>query len=437
MIDLLITNGQILCLDEQNTQYEHGFVAISGNRILSCGSMSQLPGSPAKQILDAAGSLVMPGLINTHCHAPMTLFRGLADDLPLMTWLNEYIFPAEARLVNPEMVYWCAKLAAAEMIFSGTTMVADSYFYETEVARAFVDAGLRAMPAQGIIDFPAPGVPDPEKNIRACDDFLEEWQGKNELITPAVFCHSPYTCSPQTLEKAKELAEKRNTRLFIHIAETREEEALVKTLGKGETITRYLERLEILSERTIGIHAVWLNTSDIEIIKRCGTGISTCPQSNMKLASGTAPISQMLKQKIPTGLGTDGCASNNSLDMFQEMDFCAKQQKVANLDPTAVNAGQILSLATANGAKVLGFGDQLGSLKPGMLADLIIINTDRPHLTPLFNPESALVYSASGNDVSDVIINGKPVMQNRQLIFDLKETISKVNKLIENKKTHN
>ncbi|MGB3649442.1 MAG: amidohydrolase, partial [Desulfobulbales bacterium] len=372
---------------------------------------------------------VIPGLINTHTHAPMTLFRGMADDLPLMAWLHEHIFPAEAKSVNPEMVYWCTKLAAAEMILSGTTTVADGYFLEDKVAEAFTECGIRSVAAQGIIDFPAPGVPDPGRNVAAAEEFIERWQGKNSLLTPAVFCHSPYTCSPETLQRAKELARRKNVKFFIHLAETRVEVEQVRK-QHGTSPVRYLKNLGLLDRDTICVHCVWLEQEEIEILVRTGAKVATCPQSNMKLGSGIAPLKEMLDAGISAGLGTDGCASNNRLDMFFEMDMCAKIHKVKDLDATVLPAAKVLQMATIDGARVLGLEDDIGSLEPGKKADVALIDCRQPHLQPFYDP-GILVYAANGGDVATSIIDGKLVMLDRKILtFDVEEVMLKVRKLV-------
>jgi len=430
--DILIINSTILPLNPgMDELIHHGYVAIMSGKIAALGPMAELADKGgAVTIIDGRGKLVMPGLVNTHTHAPMTLFRGMADDLPLMTWLQEHIFPAEARSVNPEMVYWCAKLAAAEMILSGTTTVADGYFHEDRVAEAFVESGLRAVAAQGVIDFPAPGVPDPVRNVEAALEFIEHWQDKSALVTPAVFCHSPYTCSPETLHRAKETARRKKVTFFVHVAETQSEVQQAKEQHRT-TPLRYLDGLGILDKDTVCVHCVWLEAEEIEILARTGAGVSTCPQSNMKLGSGTAPLKEMLASGIPVGLGTDGCASNNRLDLFFEMDLCAKLHKVKDLDPTALPAQTVLRMVTLGGAEVLGLENDTGSLTPGKEADLILLDIKQPHLQPFYHPD-LLVYGASGADVSTSIIGGRLVMHNRRVLtLDVDETMIKVRKLAE------
>jgi len=430
--DILIINSSILPLaPDLPDLIRPGYVAVEDGRISALGDMADLEDTAAAgTVIDGSGHLAMPGLVNTHTHAPMLLFRGMADDLPLMTWLHEHIFPAEAKSVNPEMVYWCAKLAAAEMILSGTTTVADGYFLEDRTADAFVEAGIRSVAAQGVIDFPAPGVPDPAGNVTAAEEFIASRQNKSGLLTPAVFCHSPYTCSPETLQRAKEMARRKNVKLFIHLAETRAEVEQVRE-QHGTTPVRFLDALGVLDQDTVCVHCVWLEEEEIEILARTGAGVSTCPQSNMKLGSGIAPLKEMLAAGITVGLGTDGCASNNRLDLFYEMDLCAKIHKVKDLDPTVLPAATVLQMATSGGASVLGLENVIGSLAVGKQADIILLDITQPHLQPFYN-SGLLVYGASGGDVRTAVIGGRLVMQDRKIrTFDIDETMIAVRKMAE------
>ena len=431
--NILIINGTILTMAEpQADLLVDGFILIKDNRIAAIGSMADLPDNardrgPA-QLIDAVNSLVMPGLINTHTHAAMTLFRGLADDLPLMNWLNDYIFPAEAAHVNPEMVFWCTKLTAAEMIRSGTTTCADGYFHEAAAAEAFLESGLRAVAAQGVIDFPAPGVADPTKNIATAANFIKSWQDRSDRIIPAVFAHAPYTCSAATLQGAKELAREHGVPFFIHVAETREEGRQMQELHKT-TPVHYLDSLGVLDRDTVCVHCIWLDREDIELLAKSGAGVATCVASNMKLGAGIAPITEMIASGITVSLGTDSCASNNRLDLFHEMGLCAKLHKVHHHDPTVLPARQALQMATINGAAVLGLADKIGSLSPGKCADIIIVDLEQPHLVPFYNPD-LLVYAANGGDVVSAIINGQLVMHERRILtFDVKEAMARVRKL--------
>jgi len=410
----------------------NAWLRTHGDTIVAMGDardLTQTEINQATTIIDGQGQMLAPGLINAHNHCAMTLFRGLADDLELVEWLNCHIFPAEAQHVNEAMVYHCSKLAAAEMILSGTTTVADGYFLEHQAAQAFVDSGIRAIAAQGVIDFPAPGVPDPSQNVTTAARFLEQWQGRHPRVTPAIFAHSPYTCSNQTLKKAKQLAMERQVPFFIHVAESRQEQAMIQTPG-GPSPIKHLNALNLLDPRTICIHCVWPDDEDLDLLAESGAGVVICPQSHLKLASGTAPATAMLKRGIRVGLGTDGCASNNSLDMFREMDLFSKTQKLDTLEATSLSAAQALTCATVNNAALLGL-EKTGQLLPGYKADLILLDTRQPHLTPCYN-QDLLVYAACGADVQSVIIDGSLVMLDKKILsFDVRTTMREVRKLAE------
>jgi 5-methylthioadenosine/S-adenosylhomocysteine deaminase len=415
--DCLIHNALVLTLEPGAPPVKDGYVAVQGGQVAKVGPQSDLATlPPARETLNARGCLVLPGLVNTHTHAPMVWFRGLADDLPLARWLHDFIFPAESRWLTPARVFDGALLAAAELIRGGVTCVADGYFFETEVRRAFAQAGLRAVVAQGVVDFPAPGVPHPGDNLRVAADFLDSGTGDGlDLITPGIFCHSPYTCGPETLARAKELTRARGLPFFLHLSETREEvaELLKKT---GLPPVAYLDRLGVLDELTVAVHAVWLTPAEQELLARRGVKVSHCPESNLKLAAGVAPIPELLAAGVTVGLGTDGAASNNNLDLWGEMSLAARLQKVWRLDPTVLSAAQVLALATREGAKVLGLGTITGTLAPGQAADLIVVALNRPHLTPLYDPYSHLVYAARAADVQDVMVGGRWLMRRRQLL---------------------
>ncbi|WLE98842.1 MAG: amidohydrolase [Candidatus Electrothrix communis] len=402
-------------------------IAVQGENICKIGPVSEFKDIEAKTVINGHGQLALPGLINGHCHAAMTLFRGLADDLSLADWLNNHIFPAEAKHVTPDMLYWCSKLAAAEMILSGTTTVADGYFHEHHAAKAFADVGLRAVAAQGVIDFPAPGVPDPQEKINHAAEFLSQWRD-HPLVSPAVFAHSPYTCSSETLVAAKELARSEKTLFFIHVAETEQEADMIQG-NPGDSPVRHLHKLGVLDSETVCIHAIWLDEQDLDILAETGAAIVVCPQSNLKLASGTAPLQGMLARGIRVGIGTDGAASNNSLDLVREMDVCAKLHKLRDLDPVAVPASKVISMATRDGASVLGLQENVGQLEVGKKADIILVNLDVPHLQPMHGSD-LLVYAAQGSDVQTVLINGALVMQDRKILsFDLQETLEQIRRL--------
>lgn len=404
-----------------------GSIGIWDGYLAMVGIMGETAEFEAGLVIDGHGLVAMPGLVNCHVHGAMTLFRGLADDLPLMTWLQEHIFPAEAQFVSEEMVYWCTKLAAAEMLLSGTTTSADAYFYMDAAARAYQESGMRAVLGQAVIDFPIPGVPDPAKNIEAATDFIDRFP-RTTLLQPAVFAHSPYTCSAETLIKARELARQKQVPFFIHLAETQIEQTLV---GVEEmSPVAYLDSLDILDAGVIAVHCVWLSEADMDILAHRGCRVVTCPESNMKLASGVAPVPAMLARNIMVGLGTDGCASNNDLDLFGEMDSCAKLAKVHSLQPEVLPAQDVLRMATSMGACCLGLED-VGTLAEGMKADLILVNSRSPRLTPLFSPD-LLVYGARGADVDTVIVDGRLLVDKGKLLsMDVQEIMTKVRDMAE------
>jgi 5-methylthioadenosine/S-adenosylhomocysteine deaminase len=416
MYDTLIHSALVLTLEPGAKPLVSGFVAVKDGIIQAVGQACHPIDLPAaREVLDAGGNLVMPGLVNTHCHAPMVWFRGLADDLPLQEWLTQKIFPVEGGWLDEDRIYWGTLLAAAEMIRGGTTTVADSYFYESEVRRALAQAGLRTVVAQGVLDFPFPGVPDPKDNLANAARFLESGADSSGLITSSVFCHTPYTCGPETLKGAKALTRQAGVPFFTHLAETRREvEELKAKTGLGPAA--YLDGLGILDELTVVVHGVWLKPEDLEILARRGVKVSHCPESNLKLASGVAPVPAYLDRGITVGLGTDGAASNNNLDLWGEMSLAARLHKVWQGDPTVLPAREVVALATREGAEVLALGDRVGTLTQGKQADLIVVDVNQPHLTPLYDPFSHLVYAARHADVRHVMVAGRWLLQDRRLL---------------------
>lgn len=426
-VDILVSNGTVLAMDQKNTRIRDGAVAIRGDQIISVGNASDFSGWRSSLQIDAQGGIIMPGLVNTHTHASMTCFRGLADDLPLTIWLNEHIFPAESKL-NPEKVYCGALLACAEMILSGTTCFCDMYLFEDEVARAAKHSGMRAVVGEVLYDFPSPNYGPIEKGFAYTEMLIEKWK-YDPLITIAVEPHSPYLCSPDLLGKAFRLAQSHDIPMIIHLSET-ESEVFKSRDQYGKTPVGHLADLGVLASNLLACHCVFLTDEDIALMRYFDVKVSHNPESNMKLASGIAPVPQMLKKGICVGLGTDGCASNNNLDIFLEMDTAAKLHKVNTLDPTVMDADTVLKMSTLEGAKALGLGDITGSLEQGKKADLIILDTHKPHLTPMYNPASHLVYAARGSDVRTSIINGKIVMENgRLLTFDLEKAMEDINRI--------
>jgi 5-methylthioadenosine/S-adenosylhomocysteine deaminase len=430
--DLIIQGGTLLTMVEDEKPLEQAAVLIQGNRIAGIlAPGEEMPPFKGAEVLDATDAIIMPGLVNAHGHTAMTLFRGLADDLPLKQWLFEKIFPAEALHLSEETVYWGALLGCLEMIASGTTTVSDGYFYQDATARAFQKAGIRALVAQGVIDFPAPGVPDPAQNLAAGKAFIERWYRVSDLIRPGLFCHSLTTCSDKTLQGAMNISRDFSLPLQIHLSETEEEaNEVVRRTGKRPVV--HLHDIGILNESLIGVHAVHLEDEEIELLAQNKVRVVHSPESNMKLASGMARISEMLKKGIALGLGTDGCASNNNLDLFSEMGTAAKLGKVRTLDPVDMGAAAVLNMATAWGAKVLELENEIGTIEVGKKADIITIGLGKPHLVPLYNPLSTIVYSASGSDVKDVIVDGRVLMKDRAFTaLDAEEVMAKVREISE------
>jgi len=425
-LDIIIKNGTILTLDSKYSILENGFLCIRGDSIFKIGT-----GNPtsfkAEKIIDAEGGLILPGLVNCHTHAAMSLFRGLADDLPLMEWLNNYIFPAESKM-DAEFVYTGTLLALAEMIMSGTTTFCDMYLFEEEVAKAARKAGVRCLVGEVLYDFPSPNYGPVEKGLEYTESLIQKWTN-HPIVSIAVEPHSLFTCSPELLTASNELALKYNVPLIIHVAETLTEVAEIKE-KYGKTPVKHLDSLGLLGPHLIADHCVHVEDTDIKTMAVHGVNVVHNPESNMKLASGIAPVPEMLSQGLTVGLGTDGCASNNNLDLFSEMDTAAKLHKVNTLDPTVMDALSVLKMATIHGARVLGLQDITGSLEVGKRADVIVIDTHKPHLTPMYNATSHLVYAARGNDVRHSIINGQPVMEDRKLLtLDLAEIIARAREM--------
>jgi len=411
-------------MEEDALPLSPGRVLIRKGRILAV-EKAQEP-IPGVETIDATHGIILPGLVNAHGHTAMTLFRGFADDLPLSEWLFNKIFPAEASFLNPDTVYWGALLGCLEMIASGTTSVVDGYFFQDATMKAVKQAGLRGLIAQGVIDFPAPGVPRPEDNLTVGRAFLERWSGTSDLLTPGLFCHSPVTCSEKTFRGAMEISMDHGTPLQTHLSETVAEVEEIR----GRTGVRpafYLDRIGVLSEPLIAAHAIHLDDAEISLLGERGVCIVHLPESNMKLASGAARIQTLLDAGVRAALGTDGCASNNNLDLFQEMDTAAKFAKVVAGNPLHLSARAALRMATWGGAEVMGMKEVIGTLEAGKRADLIVVDTERPHLQPLYNPVSTLVYSAMGADVRHVVVDGRVLLKDREFMtLDAGEIMARV-----------
>ncbi|MFN3555364.1 MAG: amidohydrolase family protein [Bacteroidales bacterium] len=413
---MIIYGAMILTMDSDYTFYEDGAIVIENDRILALGPTPDILAQyKAAEMINGSGKLIMPGLINTHTHVPMTIFRGYADDLPLHEWLYDYIFPVESEFVDGENVRLGTQLAVAEMLRSGTTTFNDMYYHIEEIAQVVDQTGMRAVLSESVIDFPVPNNPTPEHGLQTAEALILKWNN-HPRITISVSAHAPYSCSAELIQKAKALADKYNVPFNIHVAETRKEfdQALAEF---GFTPVGYLEHLGVLSDNVIAAHGVHLTPEDIQILAARGVSVAHNPECNMKLASGVAPVPELLRAGVKVGLGTDGVASNNDLDLFDEMNTAAILHKLNSNDPTVLDARTVVEIATIGGARVLGMEDQIGSLEPGKKADMILLDMMQPHAHPLYNIYSLLVYSIKGADVETVIIDGRIVMRDRKLLF--------------------
>jgi len=402
--------------DAQHRVIENGAVAITGGRIVGVGTKADIDARfQPKQRLDRPDAIIAPGLINTHTHAAMSLFRGIADDKNLQDWLEHYIFPAEAKNVSPDFVRWGTRLGCLEMLLGGTTTFTDMYYFEDVVAEVAKEAGMRGVLGETVIGFPVADNKTPAAALAFTERYLTRFKG-DPLVTAAVAPHALYTNSDETLKASRALANKYNAPLVIHLSETKKEndDAMAQ---RHKSPTKILDDLGVLTGRTIAAHCVWTSDADLAILKARNVGVAHCPSSNMKLASGVAPIVKMLAMGIHVGLGPDGPAgSNNDFNMFEEMDLAAKLQKVTTMNPTVLPATTALEMATIGGARVIGMEKDLGSVESGKLADLITVRIDRPNAVPLYDAVSQMVYALKADDVRDVMVNGKPVVRDGQIL---------------------
>jgi 5-methylthioadenosine/S-adenosylhomocysteine deaminase len=405
----LVDGGLVVVMDEAGTVIPGGAVAIRGNRIEAVGPAAELAGRfPGARRLDASGRIVMPGLINAHTHVPMTLFRGVADDLDLTGFLYGRIFPAEARFVDEEFVRWGTRLACLELLRGGVTTFVDMYYFEDAIAEEAARCGMRAVVGESLIDFPAPDNKTWADALAYMERFLVRWHG-HRLITPAVAPHATYTVSAEHLREAHALAAKHDVPMLMHLAEARYEVEFVREKhGKGPV--EYVASLGILDDRVVAAHMIFPSPAEIALLAEHKVGVAHCPQSNMKGASGVAPVPALLAAGVAVGLGTDGAASNNDLSLWEEMDTAAKLHKVTSGDPKVLNARTALAMATRLGAKAVGLQNVIGSLEVGKRADLILVRTDSLHQIPHYDPYSLLVYATKASDVDTVIIDGEVVM---------------------------
>lgn len=418
--DILLINALVLTMDESLTQYDPGAVAVRGNSIAAVGFETEIKNEyNAKEIIDCGGKVLMPGLINAHTHVPMTLLRGLADDLRLDVWLQGYIWPVEREFVSPEFVRLGTQIACAEFIKSGVTTFNDMYFFEEDVARATAEAGLRAVCGQSVLKFPTPDALSYEDAMERARGFIQRWQ-KHELIVPAIAPHAPYTTTADILRETAELAREFDVPLHIHLAETSYEVESMRE-EQGMPVIPYVKKQGIFDAKVIAAHCVHVDIGEIRTLKNHDAGVSHNPSSNLKLASGFAPVAKMLEAGINVGIGTDGPASNNDLDMFEEVRLAAFVAKAASNDPTSIPAQTALTMATRLGAEALHLGQITGSLTPGLRADLIMVDITPIHNSPRFhrdphNAYAQIVYASKSTDVSDVMVNGKWLMRARQLL---------------------
>jgi 5-methylthioadenosine/S-adenosylhomocysteine deaminase len=424
-VDILITGGTVVTMAGPNL--EHASVAIDKGVIVAVGPSAEIDREySGKTTIRAGGMAVLPGFVNAHTHVPMTLFRGIADDRELMDWLTNFIFPAEARNVDRDFVKWGTRLAAIEMIRSGTTTFADMYYYESDIARETKAAGLRGVLGETVLDFPAPDNKTWEAAMAYLREYATRWKG-DSLITPALAPHAPFTVSKEHLQQVRALATELGVPILIHVSETKAELQQVAEKQNGMTPGAYLDSIGFLGDDVVAAHGVWLTPDEIRTFTAKKVGVVHCPESNTMLASGIAPVVDMLRAGMEVGLGTDGPAgSNNNLDMLEEMASAARLQKVAKLDPKAISARDVLTMATIGGARVLGLADKIGTLERGKRADIVIVDLQQAKSQPVYSVESAIVYAASGSSVVTTIVDGKILMRRgKVLTVNEKETLAK------------
>lgn len=411
--DMLVVGGTVLTMEKGSEPIKNGAVAVADGRIAAVGPAEELLElSPSGEVLNAGNSIILPGLVNTHSHLAMTLLRGIADDIPLKEWLETHIWPVESKYMDRETVRLGTELATAEQLLAGVTTTADMYFFGDEVSAVLADAGMRGVVAESLIDIPTPRCATPEEMFEKQRELLETYSD-HPLITPSVAAHSPYSVSAANLVKEAELAEEFEVPMQIHLAETTWE--VEKLLGeKGVSPVAYLADLGVLSERTVAAHCVHVSSEDIELLAEFEVGVSHNPVSNLKLASGVSPVPAMVAHGVKVGLGTDGAASNNTLDLLRDMQLAALLHKGITGDPTVLPARTMLELVTINGARVLGL-ENIGTLAEGREADLICVAVDGPHTAPMYDPFSHIVFAARSSDVRHVMISGQVVVRNHAL----------------------
>jgi 5-methylthioadenosine/S-adenosylhomocysteine deaminase len=423
-IDYIVLGDYVLTMNHALETIRDGAVAVKDGKISEVGeSKTLLKKYDAKTVIGGTDRAVLPGLINTHTHAAMVYFRGLADDLPLKDWLEGHIWPAEARWLSPQFVSDAVELACLEMLKAGVTTFCDMYFYTGSTAAASRKMGLRAVVGAGIVDFPTVSGKGADDYLANAEQFISEWKN-DELITPCIAPHSTYACGPETLKKVRTVADRNGVMMQIHLSETEwEVNEIISKQGKRPV--KYLEALGFLDGRVIASHCVRLDAGEIETLARMKVGVSHCLESNLKLASGIAPVPEMLKAGVKVSFGTDGAASNNDLSILSEMSTAAKVHKAVTGDPTAMNAKTVLLMATRSGAEVLGLGDKTGSLEKGKHADIITLDLRKPHLVPLYDIYSHLAYTATSADIESVLIGGRLLIDKKVALACNEEEIIK------------
>lgn len=428
MKSVFIVRGKyLITMNKKDEIIENGAVVVEDGKIKDIGEFTEILKKYKDSSIPVYGnsySALMPGFINTHTHAAMVLFRGIADDLPLKQWLIEHIWPREAKFLSPEFVYDGTCLASLEILKSGTTTFNDMYFFTESIAEAAKKLGIRAIIGQGVLDFPTASGKGADDYLKKASEFIEKYKD-DELIVPAVAPHAIYTCSKETLLKSKELALKTSVPIHIHLSETFQEvEECIKKHGKRPI--KYLRDIGFLEGRITAAHSVWVNDEEIELMAEHGVGVSHCIESNLKLSSGIAPVARMIKKGVKVSMGTDGAASNNNLDLLEEISIAAKVQKGVTADPTVLNVKTCMKMLTIWAAESLGLENQIGSIEIGKRADMILMNLRKAHLQPVYDIYSTIIYSAKASDIEDVFVNGVPVVLNgRHQFVDEDEIIEK------------
>ncbi len=413
--DILILGGTVVTMDQDRNVIDDGAISIKAGKIVAIGKAANMRGQPAKQIINAAGKVIIPGLINTHTHVPMSLFRGIADDLDLQDWLTRFIFPAEARNVDEAFVRVGTRLGLAEMVRGGTTTYCDMYYFEDAIADETKKAGVRGVLGETVIDFPVPDNKTWSAGLAYTERFIRKWQN-DPLIVPAIAPHAPYTVSQEHLLEARDLSNRTKAPLITHVAEANTETKYIAEKYGGQRPIEFLDKIGFFNDRTVAAHVVHATDTDLELLKKHDVGIAHCPESNMKLAAGTAPVPAMLAKGLRVGLGTDGAASNNDLDLWEEIDTAAKLHKLITGDPKVLSAPEAFAMATIGGAHALHMENEIGSIESGKRADIVIVDMDSLHQTPMYNLYSHLVYATKAGDVRTVVINGRVIMLNRRLL---------------------